>query len=628
MIGSNAQFSAAFEKFLVDEEVTSIMASFDAVKACLPLDDHQPYSYKVFRDFALPLLSYKRKSLIGAFDCKITASDPVVVISGAGPVGLRAAVEAKLTGFRVIIVELRGEFSRHNVIKTWNYTIADLMSLGLSHYYPQFSAHGNTLHLGIKEIQMCLLKAALILGVEVQYQVGVCGIVDPATGITGGKWAAWTLPASEARLRLKKRAELDGLSTEEKKNRVDYFESACSEDGAVVRTLDKEEDVDYLSGIGAEGSKASLIPFDYFFVAEGESSRLIRHLGFDRKVWKFANMIGIVVNFDITPSELKSAMSAERSIPEFLVTRAAATWKSGPLGKLDKLGYELENMEYMRSFKTHFFVVTIKKNTLKSSGIVKEDKSSIKELLDYTNLDIQKLESFARDLGNVAGVPQTCPLSKKHGVQIFDFSCKGQCTSTLRKFTSRDPSFPETLILPIGDALQNPYWPYGLGVNRGFHSAFDAVHAIHIAETQSFDTALFERITAFRAMEWYPLQEACLIAPVPSKPGIKTAGAVTATEHNWTIDPLTRYNKIVFKGIHFSDIQTGSMPTLPKRVRKFWGFQWNTGGSGVEGEKETDEAVLYPEDQIEATVSRLALTAAELAQKPATQHTVPSPGNF
>ena len=38
----------------------------------------------------------------------------------------------------------------------------------------------------------------------------------------------------------------------------------------------------------------------------------------------------------------------------------------------------------------------------------------------------------------------------------------------------------EALVLPAGDAFQNPYWPQGLGVNRGILSGLDAVWAAHL----------------------------------------------------------------------------------------------------------------------------------------------------
>ncbi|KAI9353640.1 hypothetical protein BDR26DRAFT_913899 [Obelidium mucronatum] len=639
---TQASFAAAFETFIASEEVAEILEAFAAAiaAACLPAD--QPYSYKLFSSHVTPLVSYKRKSLLGVFDCKVRASamnhnedsggdgshgvaGKRVVISGAGPVGLRAAVEAALVGFQVVVVELRSEFSRHNVIKTWNSTIADLQALGLSHFYPAFSGHGGgTLHLGIREMQTLLLKAALLLGAGVAYERGVVAVAD-----SGVAWAVRAPPAAEARAALKLRAAAcDAVALQPgeqdaarlaKRSAVDFFEPAASNDGAVER---------------AAPLPAHAIPFEYLLVAEGESSRLIRHLGFDRKVWKFANMIGIVVNIDITPAALKSPSSLERTLPEFVVTRMAAKWKEGPLGKLSDLGFELENLEYLRSMKTHFFVCTIKKQTLKSCGIVKQEKDTIKELLDYSNLDIPQLEVFARELGNLAGVPQSCPLSKKHGVQIFDFSCKGQCVETIRKLESTvDETRPPALVLPVGDALQNPYWPQGLGINRGFHSALDAVHAIYVhATTQNYDLAVYERMTAFRAMEWYPLTESCLETPIPTNPTVKAATG-NSREHNWTIDPLTRYSKMVFKSIHRNDIDVQApAPSLPERYRRFHGFEWNTGSVGENKKEKLEDSVLYPPDDVSALISRLSVVgigaSESVEKKPATPHRVLSSNKF
>ena len=35
------------------------------------------------------------------------------------------------------------------------------------------------------------------------------------------------------------------------------------------------------------------------------------------------------------------------------------------------------------------------------------------------------------------------------------------------------------LVLPVGDALQEPFWPQGLGINRGILNAQDACWAAH-----------------------------------------------------------------------------------------------------------------------------------------------------
>jgi len=66
---------------------------------------------------------------------------------------------------------------------------------------------------------------------------------------------------------------------------VDYFEKASSLDGAVLR-----DEASLPSEI------KHIIPFDSLVIAEGESSKLIRHLGFDRNVTRFAPAIGIIVN--------------------------------------------------------------------------------------------------------------------------------------------------------------------------------------------------------------------------------------------------------------------------------------------------------------------------------------------
>ena len=42
------------------------------------------------------------------------------------------------------------------------------------------------------------------------------------------------------------------------------------------------------------------------------------------------------------------------------------------------------------------------------------------------------------------------------------------------------------LVLPVGDALQEPFWPEGLGVNRGMHNALDACWEYFVEVTRRF----------------------------------------------------------------------------------------------------------------------------------------------
>ena len=63
-----------------------------------------------------------------------------VLIIGAGPVGLRLAIECILLGTEVIVIEKRTTFSRNNVLHLWPFTIDDLRHLGAKKFYGKFCA--------------------------------------------------------------------------------------------------------------------------------------------------------------------------------------------------------------------------------------------------------------------------------------------------------------------------------------------------------------------------------------------------------------------------------------------------------------------------------------------------------
>jgi len=63
-----------------------------------------------------------------------------VLVIGAGPCGLRIAIECALLGYKVVVVEKRDKFSRNNVLHIWPFVIHDLKSLGAKFFYPKFCA--------------------------------------------------------------------------------------------------------------------------------------------------------------------------------------------------------------------------------------------------------------------------------------------------------------------------------------------------------------------------------------------------------------------------------------------------------------------------------------------------------
>ena len=64
-------------------------------------------------------------------------------------------------------------------------------------------------------------------------------------------------------------------------------------------------------------------------------------------------------------------------------------------------------------------------------------------------------------------------------VDLFDFSERKSLKRAAEVVTAVGGVRREAplLVLPIGDALQEPFWPEGLGVNRGMHNALDACWA-------------------------------------------------------------------------------------------------------------------------------------------------------
>ncbi|KAG8222332.1 hypothetical protein J437_LFUL001874, partial [Ladona fulva] len=101
-----------------------------------------------------------------------------VFVIGAGPCGLRTAIEAQLLGAKVVVVEKRDRISRNNVLHLWPFVIHDLRALGAKKFFGKFCA-GSIDHISIRQLQCILLKVALLLGVEIHEGVSFEGLIPP-----------------------------------------------------------------------------------------------------------------------------------------------------------------------------------------------------------------------------------------------------------------------------------------------------------------------------------------------------------------------------------------------------------------------------------------------------------------
>jgi len=157
------------------------------IKYKTALKEHVPYKY---RDI-WKILDKKasQKPYQGAL-----ADGSNVLVVGAGPCGLRTAIEAQMLGANTVIIERRDGFTRNNVLKLWKFLMEDLKSLGAKKLYGMFCA-GNINHVGIKTLQLILSKVAMLLGIRMVTPCKFVDLIEPDD--EGRGWRVKVDPADE-----------------------------------------------------------------------------------------------------------------------------------------------------------------------------------------------------------------------------------------------------------------------------------------------------------------------------------------------------------------------------------------------------------------------------------------------
>jgi len=130
------------------------------------LDSHfeaQEYqkSAKIYEEFLKKREEYREDNK------KVYPQERNILIIGAGPAGLRMAIEAAFLKFNnIVVAEKKSYFDRTEILEAWDFDLIDLRDLGVRDLYKEFGVHGHDL-ISTKRLQLCLLKIALILGVRV-----------------------------------------------------------------------------------------------------------------------------------------------------------------------------------------------------------------------------------------------------------------------------------------------------------------------------------------------------------------------------------------------------------------------------------------------------------------------------
>ncbi|XP_032815898.2 F-actin-monooxygenase MICAL1-like [Petromyzon marinus] len=193
-----AENKLLYEEFRSASTLKIIRSSF--AKLCKQLGvDHQEESpfYPRFRDAlqnvwqAKELFKYvDKRANMEEYEQGKACSGVKGLVVGAGPCGLRVAIELALLGARVVLVEKRDVFARNNVLHLWPFTVDDLAQLGAKKLYRQFCTGGLD-HISIRQLQLILLKVCLMVGVEVHVNTEFVGLVEPTADKEHGWRASW-----------------------------------------------------------------------------------------------------------------------------------------------------------------------------------------------------------------------------------------------------------------------------------------------------------------------------------------------------------------------------------------------------------------------------------------------------
>ncbi|XP_026032408.1 protein-methionine sulfoxide oxidase mical3a isoform X18 [Astatotilapia calliptera] len=393
------------------------------LKAFQELCDHlevKPSDHRIFYHKLKSKLNYwKAKALWAKLDKRAShkeykkgraCANTKCLIIGAGPCGLRTAIELAFLGAKVVILEKRDAFSRNNVLHLWPFTIQDLRGLGAKKFYGKFCA-GAIDHISIRQLQLMLLKMALLLGIEIHVNVEFKSLIEP--------------PEDQESERIGWRAEIH------------------------PRTHPVSE-----------------LEFDVIIGADGRRNTLP---GFRRKEFRGKLAIAITANF-INRNTTAEAKVEEISGVAFIFNQKFFQDLREATGiDLENIVYYKDDTHYFvmtakkQSLLEKGVILHDYADTELLLSRANVDQAALlsyaREAADFsTNHQLPTLD-FAI---NHYGQPD---------VAMFDFTCMYASENAAMV---RQRNGHKLLVALVGDSLLEPFWPMGTGIARGFLAAMDS----------------------------------------------------------------------------------------------------------------------------------------------------------
>jgi len=346
-----------------------------------------------------------------------------VLVVGAGPVGLRTAIEAQLLGARVVLVERRPMFTRNNVLKLWKFLIDDLKSLGCKKFYGKF-ATGSINHINIRSLQLILTKICLMLGVIVYSPCKFVGLAEPVLTEEGSLIAGW---------------------------KAEFEETEAGAEGYIFDII-----------LGASGKNCVLDGFSRYSL----DARLA---------------IAITANFQNRWTSEEQAVEeigglSRQYDQDFFKEMTAETGVD-----LENIVYYKDQVHYfvMTAKKESL----LKEGVLKENIPDDDGPKGRGKILHPANVDQEKLREYARKAALFATERKSRKLPHTDWVMvprggnevpdccIFDFTNLYAARVAARVTVRKGQPLLGAI---VGDSLLEPFWPEGTGCARGFLSALDA----------------------------------------------------------------------------------------------------------------------------------------------------------
>uniref|UniRef100_A0A8C1JRI6 F-actin monooxygenase n=1 Tax=Cyprinus carpio TaxID=7962 RepID=A0A8C1JRI6_CYPCA len=438
------QSHVLFDRFV---QATTCKGTLKAFQELCDFLELKPNEYRVFYHKLKSKLNYwKAKALWAKLDKRAShkeykkgraCANTKCLIIGAGPCGLRTAIELGFLGAKVVLLEKRDAFSRNNVLHLWPFTIHDLRGLGAKKFYGKFCA-GAIDHISIRQLQLMLLKVALLLGIEIHVNVEFKGLIEP--------------PEDQENERIGWRAEVH------------------------PRTHPVNE-----------------LEFDVIIGADGRRNTLS---GFKRKEFRGKLAIAITANF-INRNTTAEAKVEEISGVAFIFNQKFFQDLREATGiDLENIVYYKDDTHYfvMTAKKQSLLEKgVILHDYADTEMLLSRANVDQKALLSYaieaadfsTNHQLPKLD-FAI---NHYGQPD---------VAMFDFTCMYASENAA---LVRQRNAHKLLVALVGDSLLEPFWPMGTGIARGFLAGLDAAWMVRSwAHGSSPLEVLAERESIYRLL--------------------------------------------------------------------------------------------------------------------------------